>query len=280
MTLTDYKNGNANAKIKKMYILLAPRNKHDGTGGLESLGIYTSIEYAGANAYGKGIAGGNIGAAIAHVNVNYLPDPLLGRENKQLYPAIFTHSEKVFGTYTDEANRPRFGKFPTNPVLPWSVTKITRFNDLNNAFGDKYGDAVRQSEMRERENYVNIFNARRTEECGTAYAILILTPSAHFPPNIADIAAIFYGERDSKKIAIETATKFRYDHPTAPRLVVAPLPVNSIPDVFIHEMFTARSQPDLMLYSDNDKGGDLDIREYENMLAEVGRVHVELSGNA
>jgi len=273
MTLAEYSNDNSHARVKKMFILLSPRNKFDGTGGLEPLGIYTDVEFSAANAYGIGTNRSNAGTAVAHVDVNVLPDPLLGRENKQYYPSIFVHGEKVVGTYLDEARRDRFGVIPDQPVLPWDAVKIDRFNDLNVHFGDRYQDRVRTSEYDEYKSYFDRYQHKDPDEYTTAYAVLIITPSAQFAPVIADIAAIFYGEQDSQSEAVEKAQRFRQDNPAAPRLVVAPLPVNATVDHFNHDMFTARNSPELMPYHDSERSSGIDVREYENMLAEVGRIH-------
>jgi len=273
MTLADYDNDNSHAQVKKMFVLLSPRDKFDGTGGLEALGIYTSVEFSAANAYGIGTNRSNAGTAVAHVDVNMLPEPLLGRENKQYYPSIFVHGRKAVGTYLDEANRDRFGVIPDHPVLPWDAVKIDRFNELNIHFGDLYRDRVRNSEYEEYKGYFDIYQKRNRAEYATAYAVLIVTPSAKFAPVTADIAAIFYGEPNSKEEAVNKAKKFREDNPTAPRLIVAPLPVNSTVENFEHDMFTARSHPEMMPYRDSERSDRLDVREYENMLAEVGRIH-------
>lgn len=273
MTLVEYDNDNSHARVKKMFVLLAPRNKFDGTGGLEALGFFTDIEFAAANAYGIGINQTNSGTGVAHVDVNVLPDPLLGRENKQYYPSIFVHGAKVVGTYLDEARRDRFGVIPDKPVLPWDAIKIDRFNDLNVHFGDQYQEKVRLSEHDEYRSYVDQYNKRPHDEYRTAYAVLITTPSTQFAPVIADVASIFYGEPNSEQEAVTRALKFREDNPTAPRLVVAPLPVNAPVGQFVHSMFDARNHPELMPYHDSERAASLDVREYENMLAEVGRIH-------
>jgi len=273
MTLVDYDNDNSHARVKKMFVLLSPRNKFDGTGGLEPLGIYTDVEFSAANAYGIGTNQSNAGTAVAHVDINMLPDPLLGRENKHYYPSIFVHGARVVGTYLDEARRDRFGVIPEQPILPWDAVKIDRFNDLNVHFGDRYQERVRTSEYDEYKSYFDKYHRRAEDEYKTAYAVLIITPSAQFAPVIADIAAIFYGEDNSEWEAVERAKQFRSDNPTAPRLVVAPLPVNSTVEHFTHDMFTARNHPELMPYSDSERSSSIDVREYENMLAEVGRIH-------
>jgi hypothetical protein len=273
MTLVDYDNDNSHANVKKMFVLLSPRNKFDGSGGLEPLGIYTSIEFSAANAYGIGIGGSNVGTAVAHVDVNMLPDPLLGRGNKQYYPSIFVHGARVVGTYLDEAQRDRFGVIPEKPILPWDAIKINRFNDLNVAFGDMYQERVRTSEYDEYRGYFDRYSRRKPDEYKTAYAICIITPSSLHPPVISDIAAIFYGEPNSKQEAVERAEQFRRDNPAAPRLMVVPLPVNASVEAFNHEMFTARNRPETMPYFDTERTGELDVREYENMLSEVARIH-------
>lgn len=273
MTLVDYDNDNSHANVKKMFVLLSPRNKHDGSGGLEPIGLYTDVEYAAANAYGVGVGGGNIGTAAAYVDVNMLPDPLLGRGNRQYYPSIFVSGSRVVGTYLDEAQRDRFGVIPEKPVLPWDAIKIDRFNDLNAAFGDKYQERVRLSEYEEYRSYFDKYEKKEPDAYSTAYAVCIISPSALFAPAIADIAAIFYGEKDSKEEAIEKTRKFRYENPTAPRLVVSPLPVNSGVEHFMHDLYIARSQPETMPYTDSERDASLDVREYENMLSEVSRIH-------
>lgn len=273
MTLTDYKNTNSHCRVRKAYILLAPRNKFDGSGGLEALGIYTDIAYAAANAFGVGVNGTNVGTGVSHVDINMIPDPPLGRNNRYHFPPLFESGKRVAGTYLDEARRERFGVIPEIPPLLWSDVKVQRFNNLNQHFGGKYEELVRQRENEERAYYNQMF-AQRPITNEKAYVVFYTTPSTAFPPSTVDIAAIFYGEDNSREEAVAKAHEFRIQNPTAPRLIVAELPVNTTIDHFMHDVYTARTMPEASLYSDNEKAAVISEREYRNMLEEVTKPRI------
>lgn len=269
MTLVDYANSNDFARVKTMYILLAPRDRFRGGGGLEALGIHTELSYAAANAYGRGTGGGNSGVCVAKVDANVLPDSIIGRENQKHYPSIFSSGTKSFGRYLDSAKRERFGVLPENPPTPWTDEKIRRFALLNEHFGEQYEERIKLLQDREQAIHNQAFG-ERSGSSEIAYVILMLNPSKQFAPFTTDIAAVFYGETDSYDTAIRRAREFRIENPTAPRMVVAPILINDTPEQFASDLQTLRNAPNIMpYYEPAGPSVQTDVREYESMLDEV-----------